>query len=111
MAAMTKEEFAVALGWVEKNVGGRLTALGLLVTCGRCLGSGKFSYCQQYGDKCFACMGCGKALPKLTAALVTTVQEKAVLAVNCGHCASIAAFWVIVDWAAEPRSAPSQVFG
>jgi hypothetical protein len=41
MAAMTKEEFAVALGWVEKNVGGRLAALGLLVTCGRCLGSGK----------------------------------------------------------------------
>jgi hypothetical protein len=76
MAAMTKGEFAVALGWIEKNVGGRLAALGLLVTCGRCLGSGKFSYCQQYGDKCFACMGCGKALPKLTAALVTTVQEK-----------------------------------
>lgn len=28
--------------------------------CSRCLGSGKYSYCQMYGDTCFKCHGSGK---------------------------------------------------
>jgi hypothetical protein len=29
-------------------------------TCSRCYGSGKYSYCQMYGDTCFKCHGKGK---------------------------------------------------
>lgn len=34
------------------------------VTCSRCAGSGKFSYCQMYGSTCFKCHGDGKTLTK-----------------------------------------------
>lgn len=33
-------------------------------TCSRCSGSGKHSYCQQYGDRCFKCLGKGVVLTK-----------------------------------------------
>jgi hypothetical protein len=33
-------------------------------TCTRCGGSGKYSYCQMYGDRCFKCAGSGKVLSK-----------------------------------------------
>lgn len=32
--------------------------------CSRCGGSGKFSWCQQYGDTCFKCHGEGATLTK-----------------------------------------------
>ena len=32
--------------------------------CGRCGGSGRFSFCQSYGDKCFDCGGKGLVLTK-----------------------------------------------
>jgi hypothetical protein len=38
------------------------------VTCTRCGGSGKYSYCQMYGDTCFKCGGTGKQLTKRGAA-------------------------------------------
>ncbi len=41
-----------------------------LKTCGRCAGSGKYSYCQTHGDTCFGCGGSGKVLPTTSAALV-----------------------------------------
>jgi hypothetical protein len=28
-------------------------------TCGRCDGSGRYSYCQMHGDRCFGCQGAG----------------------------------------------------
>ena len=34
------------------------------VTCSRCGGSGKFSWCQSHGDMCFKCHGDGKTLTK-----------------------------------------------
>lgn len=34
------------------------------VPCGRCGGSGKYSYCQMYGDRCFKCGGQGATLTK-----------------------------------------------
>jgi hypothetical protein len=34
------------------------------VICSRCYGSGKYSYCEAYGDTCFKCRGSGKALSK-----------------------------------------------
>jgi len=33
-------------------------------TCSRCCGSGKYSYCQMYGDRCFKCGGRGIVLTK-----------------------------------------------
>lgn len=38
------------------------------VTCGRCGGSGHYSYCQSYGTTCFGCAGSGKKLTKRGAA-------------------------------------------
>ncbi len=35
-----------------------------LQTCGRCGGSGKYSYCTMYGDRCFGCGGTGVKLTK-----------------------------------------------
>jgi hypothetical protein len=32
--------------------------------CSRCHGSGKFSYCIQYGDTCFKCRGKGRVYTK-----------------------------------------------
>lgn len=31
-------------------------------TCGRCGGSGHYSYCEMYGTTCFGCRGTGKVL-------------------------------------------------
>jgi len=36
--------------------------------CTRCLGSGKYSHCASYGDRCFRCAGAGKTLTKRGAA-------------------------------------------
>lgn len=33
-------------------------------TCGRCGGSGQYSYCQMYGSTCFGCNGTGKRLSR-----------------------------------------------
>ena len=33
-------------------------------TCSRCCGSGKFSHCIGYGDRCFKCHGSGKTKTK-----------------------------------------------
>lgn len=37
-------------------------------TCSRCGGSGRYSYCQMYGDRCFRCGGKGRTLTKRGAA-------------------------------------------
>lgn len=34
------------------------------VTCSRCGGCGKYSYCQMYGDTCFKCQGTGNSYTK-----------------------------------------------
>lgn len=73
---LTKNDFAKALSWNPKNVAGRLGALGLLDVCGRCGGSGRYSFNQMDGDMCFGCRRIGKTLPKLTAELVVTVQAR-----------------------------------
>lgn len=36
--------------------------------CSRCHGTGRYSYCQDYGDKCFKCAGVGEVLSKRGAA-------------------------------------------
>lgn len=37
-------------------------------TCGRCGGSGRYSYCTMYGDRCFQCHGRGNVYSKKGAA-------------------------------------------
>lgn len=34
------------------------------VECSRCGGSGRYSYCQMYGDRCFKCQGKGRTYTK-----------------------------------------------
>jgi hypothetical protein len=75
-AKMTTDEFAAALGWNPRNLGNRFNQLGLLVTCGRCGGSGRYSYNQMDGDRCYGCGGSGKKLPALTAPLLASVQAR-----------------------------------
>lgn len=75
-AKMTTAEFAAALGWDPRNLGNRFNQLGLLVTCGRCGGCGRYSYNQMTGDRCFGCGGSGKKLPALTAPLLASVQAR-----------------------------------
>jgi hypothetical protein len=73
---MNKLEFSNVLGWNPKAVYARLNALNLLAVCGRCLGSGSYSFCPSHGTMCFGCSGSGKKIPRLTAKLVKTVQAK-----------------------------------
>lgn len=44
--------------------------------CGRCGGSGRYSYCQMYGDRCFGCAGRGWVLTKRGAAAARFFREK-----------------------------------
>jgi len=45
------------------------------VTCGRCLGSGHYSYCQRYGTRCFKCAGQTYVLTKRGAAAAAYLRE------------------------------------
>lgn len=49
----------------------RLRALGYTKVCGRCGGSGEFSYNPMDGTMCFGCRGSKTVLVKLTTKLVT----------------------------------------
>lgn len=73
--ATTETEFAKALNWPTKAVCARLGALGKLVACSRCGGGGHYSYCQQYGTKCFKCHGSGKQLPRFSKRIAAEVAE------------------------------------
>lgn len=46
-------------------------------TCSRCCGSGKFSHCAGYGNRCFKCLGSGKAKTKrgaITSAYIRSLR-------------------------------------
>lgn len=58
------------------RVQARLVGIGLSCTCGRCGGTGSFSYCQQYGTTCFGCGGSGKVAQKLTAKLLAEASKR-----------------------------------
>lgn len=53
----------------------RLVGIGLGVTCGRCGGSGRYSYNQITGDVCFGCGGSGVKAPKPTAATYAAAES------------------------------------
>jgi len=44
-------------------------------TCGRCGGSGRYSYCLMYGSVCFGCGGSGKKYTKRGAAALAYLKE------------------------------------
>lgn len=60
----TQAEIAKVLETTEKNVLVRAAGLKLLPTCGRCGGSGRYSFNQMDGDRCFGCKGSGQRMPK-----------------------------------------------
>jgi hypothetical protein len=59
----------------------RLSALGYTKTCGRCGGGGQYSYCRDYGTKCFDCGGCGKVAMRITHDVLSDVENR----VNAGE--------------------------
>lgn len=57
----------------EKSLFARLKACDMLTTCGRCGGSGQYSYNAINGTTCFGCGGAGLVMPKVTPVLVAEV--------------------------------------
>lgn len=74
--ATTIETIATLLGTNTSGAAHRLSALGYLVPCSRCGGSGHYSRCQQYGTMCFGCKGKGQTLPKLTAKIAKEAKAR-----------------------------------
>lgn len=70
------EDFTAVVGGKPQATPTRLAALGHYEVCSRCGGCGRYSWCQQYGDRCFECAGSGKVLPKLTTRLLETVKAQ-----------------------------------
>lgn len=60
----------------EKMIQTALYALGFRQPCGRCGGSGSYSYCQMYGDRCFGCQGKKFVAMKLTRKLLDEAKVK-----------------------------------
>lgn len=80
-------EVAVMLKVQLKSLPARLVRMRLGPTCGRCGGSGSYSYCQQYGTTCFGCSGYGQRVPK-TAGEWKATAERAAAAVQRGELAA-----------------------
>jgi len=59
----------------QKFIATRLKWAGLLPTCGRCGGSGHYSYNAMTGTTCFGCHGAGVVMPKVTEKFVATVRK------------------------------------
>lgn len=53
----------------------RLRALGHSTPCGRCGGSGNYSFNAMDGTRCYGCAGAGGKPPKVTPALLRSVEK------------------------------------
>lgn len=62
---------AKLMNTTAKSAASRLKALGYTITCTRCGGSGRYSYNQMDGDKCWGCDGRKVSLAPLTVEIVT----------------------------------------
>lgn len=71
----------VAADKLEGRVNARLVGIGLGVACGRCGGSGSYSYNQRDGSRCYGCEGQRYVMAKLTEAYYE--QVKVALADGC----------------------------
>lgn len=69
MEAMIEQKLSeqAAQKVTEMKSSGKLESLETQ-TCGRCGGSGHYSYCQSYGTTCFKCHGSGRVYTKRGAA-------------------------------------------
>ena len=56
-APFAESDAALIMGCPTKAVRQRFVALGYVKVCGRCGGSGRYSYNQMDGDRCFGCSG------------------------------------------------------
>ncbi len=74
---MILSDFTQRCGWPAKPhvVRARLAALGLLVTCRRCGGTGVFE-ANPADPMCYGCSGKGKKLPPLTARLAAQIRAR-----------------------------------
>jgi hypothetical protein len=65
LAKMTLlSEIASTLSTTEKNVNARLVGLRIAPVCGRCGGTGRYSFNQTDGDRCYGCNGQRYVAPK-----------------------------------------------
>lgn len=67
-APFAESDAALIMGCPTKAVRQRFVALGYVKVCGRCGGSGRYSYNQMDGDRCFGCSGSGKVILPVTRA-------------------------------------------
>lgn len=59
----TLAQIAIVLETTEKNVLARAKGLKLLPKCGRCLGTGHYSFNGSHSN-CYGCNGAGQSVPK-----------------------------------------------
>lgn len=60
----------------DKLVRACLWAIGLREVCGRCGGSGRYSFNQVDGDRCYGCNGVGERAAKLTKQVLEAARVK-----------------------------------
>ena len=65
---------AKILGCKAKFMLARLKAIGLANVCGRCGGSGSYSFNMMHGDTCYGCGGSGVTMPKITEKLILAAR-------------------------------------
>jgi hypothetical protein len=71
----TFSEIAEILKTNEKNVTARIAGLKLGDVCGRCGGSGNYSYNAMHGTRCYGCGGSGQVLPKTLKGRIALAQR------------------------------------
>ncbi len=70
-----ESRLCAAMGGCDiKAASARLVALGYVDVCGRCAGSGRHSFNQIDGDRCYGCNGCGKVVRKLSVKLINFIE-------------------------------------
>lgn len=70
------DKAAAILGTTRAKATSRLAALGYTEECSRCGGSGRYSWNNFDGDRCFGCRGSGRKLVRLTEALASEAKAR-----------------------------------
>lgn len=114
MKTLKLTEAAKLMNTTPKAAAARLKELGYTVTCSRCCGSGRYSYNQMDGDRCWGCDGRKVMLAKLTEEIVREAMTRIANGELAGYFARVAAkkavntkvkaFWALY-MAAEPGKA------